>query len=251
MRTMKKKVAKYDAKQIESGALDQEGKEIAAQIKIMDGYQTEVQKLAGVNWSKYQNNKASVEKRLADARAKCKADGFKAFKAKYAPTFGRTKLYEILRIAAGKTTREEIRVKERDKKRAQRAADRPGQSNVPDASTAPATDDLAQPVNDNLTGEVSTEDRKAEMARLAGETPAETPPEPETDDDFPETVNDMPEQTPEPTPEEIADAALVAFKEAAWALLDYPKEMEAGRKWFVTDFAKECSKRMAKERKAA
>lgn len=233
MRTTKKKVAKYDAKQIESGALEVEGKFIAAQIKTMRQYEAKANELAGVELRKAEDNRTTVEKRLAEVHAKCRGDGFKAFKAKYAPDFGRTKLYEILRIAAGKTTREEIRSKTAERVRKHRSL----QANVTDASTAPATDDLAQPVNDNLTGEVSTEDRKAEMARLAGETPAETPPTPEPIPE-PETPAETAEQPQLPppqtlTPEEISDEALATVKNLLpeyWAKM-LPADLAAFRKW--------------------
>lgn len=228
MRTTKKKVAKYDAKQIGSGALEVEGKFIAAQIKTMRQYEAKANELAGVELRKAEDNRTTVEKRLADVHAKCRGDGFKVFKAKYAPDFGRTKLYEILRIAAGKTTREEIRSNTAERVRKHRSL----QANVTDASTTSATDDLAQPVNDNLTGEVSTEDRKAEMARLAGETPAETPPTPEpTPEPVAEPTAEQPPRTL--TPEEISDEALATFKKVVpelWAKMLKP-ELEHVRKW--------------------
>jgi hypothetical protein len=133
----KTKAAKFDAVQIKNGALEQEGQFIAAQIKAMRGYEAAAEEKAGVELKKAQNNRTTVEKRLADVYAKCKADGIKAFRAMYAPDFGRTKLYQILAIGSGKTTREEIRTKERDKKREQRAAANPGQANVPDTSPEP------------------------------------------------------------------------------------------------------------------
>ena len=133
----KNKAAKFDAIQIQNGALEQEGKFIAAQIKAMRGYEAAAEEKAGVEMKKALDHRTTVEERLAGVYAKCKADGIKAFRAMYAPDFGRTKLYQILAIGSGKTTREEIRTKERDKKRAQRAAASSGQANVPDTSPEP------------------------------------------------------------------------------------------------------------------
>ena len=132
-----KKPAKFDAVAIKGGALQQDGKFIAAQIKAMHGYEAAAEEKAGVEMKKALDHRTTVEKRLADVYAKCKGDGIKAFRAMYAPDFGRTKLYEILAIGSGKTTREEIRTKERDKKRTQRSEKSSGQANVPDTSPEP------------------------------------------------------------------------------------------------------------------
>jgi hypothetical protein len=179
----KNKVAKFDAIQIQNGALEQEGKFIAAQIKAMRGYEAAAEAKAGVELKKAQDNRTTVEERLAGVYAKCKSDGIKAFRAMYAPDFGRTKLYQILAIGSGKTTREEIRTKERDKKRAQRSAANPGQANAPDTSPeaqpeAAASDPLPAAVvipsvtelkvGDDVDPEASAVQRRAENAAEVG-----------------------------------------------------------------------------------
>lgn len=153
----KTKVAKFDAVQIKNGALEQDGKFVAAQIKAMRGYEAAAEEKAGVEMKKALDHRTTVEKRLADVYAKCKGDGIKAFRAMYAPDFGRTKLYEILAIGSGKTTREEIRTKERDKKRAQRSEKSSGQANVPDTSPEPEPE--ASVTNDLRATQANADDR--------------------------------------------------------------------------------------------
>lgn len=211
----KTKVAKFDALEIKNGALDQEGKFIAAQIKAMRGYETAAEEKAGVELKKAQDNRTTVEKRLADVHSKCKADGFKAFRAMYAPDFGRTKLYQILAIGYGKKTIEQVRTVERDKKREQRAAEKssPGQTNVPDNSAAAVrlgngeavkTDGFSEAAKEQLAkmmvgndtdAAASAEQRKAENAAAVDTAPVIA-------------------ETAALAPEEISDDELTAAK--AW-----------------------------------
>lgn len=144
---MKKKTrrVKYDDLQIKNGALEQEGKFIAAQIKTMRGYEAAAEEKAGVELKKAQDHRATVEQRLAEVHAKCKADGFKAFKAKWCPDFGRTKLYQILAIGSGKKTREQIRAEgaKRQAKSQARLKAAAASSSVTDASASSSVMDTS------------------------------------------------------------------------------------------------------------
>jgi hypothetical protein len=91
-----------------------------------------------------------LDKALVEARELCKAAGenFKAFQEKFAPQYKRSRLYQVLAIADGRTTVEDVRQGEREKKRRQRA--RPGQNDVPDkaAEGEEATDKKPRPMEE-------------------------------------------------------------------------------------------------------
>jgi hypothetical protein len=113
-------------------ALDQHAKRVAALYKSMREFEAHAEEKAGFELTKAAEKRAALEQALVEARDLCKAAGqsFKAFKKKFAPDYGRTRLYQILAIADGRKTVEEVREEERERKRRQRGVR--DNSNVPD-----------------------------------------------------------------------------------------------------------------------
>jgi hypothetical protein len=102
--------AKVTATQIEKGCPTATdvlaiGHQIRARLKTM-GYETKAREKAGVELRKANDNWITVTQLLAEAKAKCNAGGFKAFKEKFCPDLGRSRIYELLAIGAGKKTSE-------------------------------------------------------------------------------------------------------------------------------------------------
>lgn len=89
------------------------GFRIRAQLKTMRGYEAKAHEKAGVELRKADDNWTTVTQLLAEAKAKCSAGGFKAFKKKFCPNLGRSRIYELLRIGSGKETLEESRAAKR------------------------------------------------------------------------------------------------------------------------------------------
>jgi len=129
---------KFDDRQIESGALADLGKEIAARLQKVRAYETAASEKAGVELQKAQDHRDAIAKLLVEAKAKCRGLGFKTFKEKYCPDFGRSKIYQLLQIGRGDTTADEIRETKRVQKRKERAVRDTG--NVADNSAAVATE---------------------------------------------------------------------------------------------------------------
>lgn len=160
---------------------------------------------------------------------KCTRGGFTAFKAKYAPDFGRTKLYQILAIGSGKKTREQVRIEDRERQQRHRA--KAAVSVTPPVTDTSETGAAPQPRPDQSAAAMPTphtvespvtsiEDRKAQMAALA--------------------EADL-------TPEEKSDDALKAVKEACWS---HCPKMLAGDlqkfRVFVAQYTNDLEKKMRK-----
>jgi hypothetical protein len=160
--------------------IEQDGKFIAAQIKAARRYESAAEEKAGTDLRKAADNWASVYRRLAEVRPKCKEAGmsFKDFKAQYCPDLGRTKLYKALAIADGRSTIEQD--KERDAKRqaAKRARDEKV-SVIPDV-----TDSL--PAQDVKADDLSPAAQE-QIARAKESQPAVS--EAPTDDKTPEELS--------------------------------------------------------------
>ena len=116
----------------------------------MRKFEAEAEEKAGFELQKAAEKRAALDKALVEARELCKAAGenFKAFQEKFAPEYKRSRLYQVLAIADGRTTVEDVRQGEREKKRRQRA--RPGQNDVPDkaAEGEEATDKKPRPMEE-------------------------------------------------------------------------------------------------------
>lgn len=241
-----KKPAKFDDTQIKNGALESEGKFIAAQIEVMRRYETAAEEKAGHELKKAEENRATIEKRLADVHAKCTRGGFTAFKAKYAPDFGRTKLYQILAIGSGKKTREQVRTEEREKKRAQRAAKKSsGQTDVPNAAAGNGGDPEASAAAMKAAHAASEHDGASadQGGTVAASTPSEAAKAAGSDVD----QNEAAAAAPELTPEERSDDALKAVKESCWS---HCPKMLAGDlqrfRVFVAQYTNDLEKKMRK-----
>ena len=113
------------------------------------------------------DHRDSIARLFADAREKCKVARvkFKEFRERHAPGFGRTQLYELLRVGRGVLSIEDQRERERVKKQAQRApkkaAEPSGTRDVPDTQARRIT-------GSNV---MSDEEAKARMAALDREEP--------------------------------------------------------------------------------
>jgi hypothetical protein len=107
--------------QIVKGELEPLGKQIAAHLEKMRGYEAKAQEKAGVELNKADEHWNSITQLLAEAKAKCDAGGFKAFKEKYCPNLSRSRIYELLAIGSGKKTVEESRTKNAEANKKYRA----------------------------------------------------------------------------------------------------------------------------------
>lgn len=165
---------KEAAKQAALDDLEQEGKNVAVLVEKIKQYEKSAEEKAGADLKKAQDFRDTLAKELARIEPKCKAAGMKFadFKKKYAPDFGRTKLYELLRIGRGDTTTEEARAHKTEKKREERAAKSSATSDVADTPRTATGDKLdtsvlgskaAEQLAKHVAGSV------AENARLAGE----------------------------------------------------------------------------------
>jgi hypothetical protein len=125
---------KFDDRQIESGALANIGKEIAARVQKVRAYEAAASEKAGVELQKALDHRDAIAKLLVEAKAKCRGLGFKVFKEKYCPDFGRSKIYQLLQIGRGDTTADEIRETKRTQKREERAVAVRDTDNVADNS---------------------------------------------------------------------------------------------------------------------
>ena len=140
--------AKFDDVQIEAGALKDLGERIAAHLKKVREYEATAREKAGVELQKAQDNRDSIAQLLAEAKAKCRDLGFKAFKEKYCPDLGKTRLYELLSIGDGRKTPEEINTAANErKKRYREAAAKEQLADAASDSTSPKAQ-IAPPVSD-------------------------------------------------------------------------------------------------------
>ncbi len=100
------------------------GKEIAERVKKMRDYEATAQEKAGVELKNAKDQRDTITGvLLVQAKAKCKVTGesFKEFQAKYCPDLSRSRLYEILAIADGRKTREQVQAATRDRTAKSRA----------------------------------------------------------------------------------------------------------------------------------
>ncbi len=125
---------KEAAKQAALDDLEQEGRNVAAIVGKIKAYEESAEEKAGADLKRAQDLRDTLDKELARIAPKCKAAGMKFadFKKKYAPDYGRTKLYQILAIADGRKTVEEVREGNAERKRNQRVRDK---ANVTDIRT--------------------------------------------------------------------------------------------------------------------
>jgi hypothetical protein len=107
--------------QIAKGELEPLGKEIAARLEKMRGYEATAQEKAGVELKKADDHWNSITQLLTQAKKKCDEGGFKAFKEKYCPNLSRSRIYELLTIGSGKKTLEESRAKNAEANRRHRS----------------------------------------------------------------------------------------------------------------------------------
>jgi hypothetical protein len=150
------------------------GRQIAARLQKVRDYEAKAQEKAGVELRKADDNWTTVTQLLAEAKAKCDADGFKAFKEKYCPDLGRSRIYELLQIGSGKKTVEQVKADGRGRKARQRAKNK--RESVTDTVTdkLPAATSPSETVNDAepeakpafASAEVSIEQRRAEYVAL-------------------------------------------------------------------------------------
>jgi hypothetical protein len=92
------------------------GRQIAARLQKVRDYEAKAQEKAGVELRKADDNWTTVTQLLAEAKAKCDAGGFKAFKERYCPNLGRSRIYELLQIGSGKKTVEQVKAEGRGRK---------------------------------------------------------------------------------------------------------------------------------------
>jgi hypothetical protein len=216
--------AEKDAHDKALAGIEADGKIVAALVEKINR-----QELAAANaWIKETSEadtfKAELGKKLNEVRPKCKAAGmtFDQFKEKYVgDLYERSKIFELMKVARGEITFDQIRQIERVKKQKATAKKVSGKSALsrtqPQVTTpnsvlvdtgglsAKAQEQIARATG---SAERPIEEVKAENAQLAGEEEAAVA---LTE---PVTVSVAVEE-PEPhtlTPEELSDDALVKFK---------------------------------------
>jgi hypothetical protein len=89
------------------------GYRIAAHLQKVRDYEAKAHEKAGVELRKADDNWTTVTQLLAEAKVKCDAGGFKAFKERFCPDLSRSRIYELLQIGSGKKTLEESRAAKR------------------------------------------------------------------------------------------------------------------------------------------
>ena len=143
----KQKADRLAAEAKKNDELEQHAKRVAALYKSMREFEAHAEEKAGFELKKAAEKRAALEQALVEARVLCKAAGenFKAFQEKFAPNYKRTRLYQVLAIADGRKTAEDIREEEREKKRRQRAGKVSGTGNVPDDSAPEGEKASAKP----------------------------------------------------------------------------------------------------------
>jgi hypothetical protein len=122
-KTARLKSAREAAAAKKADELAQHAKRVAALYKSMREFEAHAEEKAGFELTKAAEKRAALEQALVEARELCKAAGenFKAFQEKYAPNYKRTRLYQVLAIADGRKTVEDVREENRGRKRRQRA----------------------------------------------------------------------------------------------------------------------------------
>jgi hypothetical protein len=78
--TNKTKLVRFDDVQIKAGALEQDGKKVAAQLQKVREYEAAAHEKAGHELKKADEFWVSLTQTLAEVKAKCKGAGFRAFK---------------------------------------------------------------------------------------------------------------------------------------------------------------------------
>ena len=170
------KPAKFDDLQIEAGALKDLGERIAAHLKKVREYEAAASEKAGVELQKSQDNRDSIAQLLAEAKTKCRGLGFKAFKEKYCPDLGKTRLYELLSIGDGRNTSEKINAAANERKKRHREASATVRSTT-DGTDKPEAVQVRLDNGEVLPSPDSFDDRaKEQLAAAAG---GSSPPEAE------------------------------------------------------------------------
>jgi hypothetical protein len=70
---------------------------------------------------KAEQHKTAIGQLLVRAKEACDADGFTAFRERFCPNLGKSRAYELLQIASGKKTSEELKQEARDRQQKSRA----------------------------------------------------------------------------------------------------------------------------------
>jgi hypothetical protein len=129
---MTKRNAKFDDTQINHGALEHDGKRVAAQLQKMRDYEATAYEKAGHELRKMDDFRISLSQTLAEVKAKCSDRGFKAFQQKWCPNLQRSRIYELLRVGRGVLTLDEARAEAAKRKRQQRQRDHKSSVTVTD-----------------------------------------------------------------------------------------------------------------------
>jgi hypothetical protein len=124
------------------GELEHLGKHIAAHLLKARAYEAKVHEKAGVELRRADDHWNTVTQLLAEAKAKCGAGGFEAFKRKYCPDLSRSRIYELLAIGSGKTTVAETRARKRERVAKSRAKAESATGSVADSDIG--TDDISE-----------------------------------------------------------------------------------------------------------
>jgi hypothetical protein len=194
-----------------------------------------------VSLKKADNYYISVGQYLAEAKKLCDEEGFEAFRDRFCPNVCRSRIFELLGLASGNITLEDLRAKNAERKRKQRARQKRVRDVTDSRPTAPVVptpaviDAVSALVNRpysytkaKATGMVEAAARNAgegaEVATLLKlALKAQAKPSP----DIPVEQDDRPEPA-ELTPEEKSAQALRAFVGGFEAICEYLPDMNDG-----------------------
>ena len=116
-----KRKAKFDDVAVTGGALEQDGRTVAAQLQKMRDYEATAYEKAGYELGKLDQFEKTLKQTLVDVKKKCTPAGYKAFKEKWCPGLKRSRIDRLLLIGRGEKTLKEARAEDAARKRKSRA----------------------------------------------------------------------------------------------------------------------------------
>ena len=232
------KTDKLTAAKIGKGELEELGKRIAVHFEKMQACETQAREKAGLELRKADDHRDTISQLLAEAKAKCDGGGFKAFKKKYCPNLGRSRLYELLAIGSGKKTLEEHRAEKRKsvaKSRGKKSTTPPVVDTsevepVKKTTLLETGEVITSPPADDDDPAASAEKQKAKFAALEAQETSPAPSEPSDtkSSSISAVATDQPE-TPKHKSANVADSAQQEFDSHLLRLVQMTGKAKAAR----------------------
>jgi hypothetical protein len=257
--------AKAEAKKAAIADVEVIGKQISSLVDKINREEDAAVEAWNNHSGKSTTFREELAKVLKDAAPKCKAAGMtiRDLKTKYiGDRLGETQFKQILRIARGAITFQEVKDAEAAKKRVQRSEKKVGTAGVsrPAENYNENSAALRTPNGDAIDPATLGRSAQAQLTRITGSAATELTEEQhkarmaalDVEPVAPSVVPDAEPGIPEPvaqlSPEEISDEALADFKHKTWEYLPkmLPDQRKAARVWLTV----ECDKLDKKELKA-